>query len=64
MLGPSLFALLLIGIALDLARRLFFHQTISAGEEILILYLAWVLLCGALILRLACVYDFCPLFVK
>jgi hypothetical protein len=64
MLGPSLFALLLIGVALDLARRLFFHLTISAGEEILILYLAWVLLCGALILRLACVYDFCPLFVK
>src|ERR1700730_19092980 len=30
MLGPSLFALLLIGVALDLARRSFFHQTISA----------------------------------
>jgi hypothetical protein len=64
MLGPSLFAVLLIGIALELARRLFLHWTMSAGEEILILYLAWVLFCGALIMRLACVYDFCPLFVK
>jgi hypothetical protein len=64
MLGPSLFALVLVGIALELARRLFTHHAISTGEGIFILYLAWVLLCGALILRLACVYDFCPCFAK
>jgi len=64
MLAPSLCALVLVGIALELSRRIAFHRSISETEAIWILCLAWVLACGALILRLACVYDFCPLYLK
>ena len=61
MLVPSLFAVALLGIALELSRRVFYRQAISESEAILILCLAWILFWGALVLRLACVYGFCPL---
>jgi hypothetical protein len=64
MLAPSLFALVLVGMALELSRRLFSYRTIAEGEGIVMLCLAWALLSGALILRLACVYNFCPLGFK
>jgi hypothetical protein len=62
--APSLFVLVLVGIALELSRRLLSYRMIAEGEAILILCLAWAVICGALILRLACVYDFCPLGFK
>ena len=56
MLVTSLFALVLIATAAELARG----RPHSLSGAILVFCLAWMLIWGALSLRLACFYDFCP----
>ena len=60
MLVTSLFTLVLIATAAELVRRLARGRPHSLSEAILMFCLAWMLIWGALSLRLACFYDYCP----